>query len=148
MTEVFNNQENNQQGKPVAPEMKHGPVVFPVMEERLKIGKQEIETGKIRITKEVQEEVHNLEMPLLEDHINIEKVLINQYVETAPRVRYEGDTTILPVVKEVMVVVKKLMLVEEVRITRTQKETVKHQQETLKKENITITRVGSDPASI
>jgi uncharacterized protein (TIGR02271 family) len=146
MKEDFNNQENNQQGNQIF-EMKHGPVVFPVMEERLEIDKKEIETGKIRINKEVQEEVHNLKMALLEDHINIEKVLINQYVETAPPVRYEGDTTILPVVKEVMVVVKKLMLVEEVHITRTQKETIKHQQETTKKENITITRVGSDPAS-
>ena len=56
----------------------------------------------------------------------------------SPPVRYEGDTIIIPVIKEVLV--KRNLLVEEVRITKRTGETVVQQQVALRKENVTVER--------
>ena len=55
-----------------------------------------------------------------------------------------GDTTIYPVLREVLVVEKRLKLVEEVRVTR--KQTTNHVQERvrLRREEITVER-DEDP---
>ena len=50
--------------------------------------------------------------------IEIKKVAVNKYVTEAPAIRYEGNTTIIPVMKEVAVIEKKLLLVEEVHVTK------------------------------
>jgi hypothetical protein len=56
--------------------------------------------------------------PLFGDDISVERVPVNRLIDSPPRVREEGDTTIVPVVEEVITVQKRLMLKEEVRITR------------------------------
>jgi stress response protein YsnF len=55
---------------------------------------------------------------LMRDDLQIEHVPKNVRVSEVPQVRVEGNTTIVPVVKEVVVVEKALMLVEEIRISR------------------------------
>jgi stress response protein YsnF len=60
-------------------------------------------------------------------------------------VRQEGDTTIIPIVEEVVVLEKRLKLVEEVRVTKQQ--TAKHEPQniTLRRQNVTIERLpGAD----
>ena len=120
----------------------------PVVEERLHVEKKEVETGKVYISKQVQEEKATVEVPLQHDKVNIERVAINQYVEEYPTVRYESDKIIIPVVQEEVVVEKKILLVEEVHIDR------EHYQEnfsetfTLKKEIIEVTRDNTDDVNV
>jgi stress response protein YsnF len=47
----------------------------------------------------------------------IETIPVSLRVDAMPEVRQEGDSTIVPVVEEVLVVERRLMLKEEVRIT-------------------------------
>jgi len=79
----------------------------------------------------------------------MERKPINQYVDTAPAAsRYEGDTLIIPVLKEVLVVEKKLMLVEELHIRKRNTEQIITGSETLRKESVEINRSsGQEPAS-
>ena len=56
-------------------------------------------------------------MNLLSDEYTIEHVAIDKYAdEELPKARQEGDTLIVPVLKEVLV--KRLLIVEEIRITK------------------------------
>ncbi len=69
----------------------------PVIAERAVIDKQLVEVARTVLTKTVSEEAQTLETLLSQDHVHVERVPVNVYVDVAPPVRVEGDTTISPV---------------------------------------------------
>ena len=89
-----------------------------VLQEQVNIDKETVVSGKVVIRKNVQEENEMITVPVSHEEVKIKKVAINKYVDTAPEIRYEGETTIIPVIKEVLIVEKKLLLVEEVHVTK------------------------------
>lgn len=114
---------------------------IPVIEEKLKVGREVVETGKVRITKRVHEEEETIGVPESREEVHIERVPINQYVDKAPPgTRQEGDTTIISVLKEVAVVEKRLLLVEEVHISRQKEKSISEQKVKLRKEEIQVDR--------
>jgi uncharacterized protein (TIGR02271 family) len=114
---------------------------IPVIQEKLVVTKELIETGKVLISKQVLEEEALLEVSISHDEVLVERKIINQYVDSVPpAVRQEGDVTIVSVVKEVLVVEKRLMLVEEIHIRKEQLHENTTISETLRKEEITINR--------
>ncbi|WP_207426227.1 YsnF/AvaK domain-containing protein [Pedobacter sp. SYSU D00535] len=121
-------------------------VIVPVIEEQFDIKSKTVESGTVSVTKKVHQTVESVDIPVTNEHVNVDRVKINQYVDTAPpAMRQEGDTTIIPILKEVLVVEKKLLLVEEVRITRKQEKTSSTHQDILRKEEVIISRVNADP---
>ncbi len=123
-------------------------VVIPVINEDVSINKKIVETRKIRVSKKVNEANEFVNIPLVHEEINIEKIPINKYVDDMPEpVRYEGDTMIIPVLKEVSVV--RIMLVEEIHVTKKQVQTQDSQNITLRKEEVIIENVlpGSQPGN-
>ncbi|HEY0054387.1 MAG TPA: YsnF/AvaK domain-containing protein [Pedobacter sp.] len=126
-----------------------GNVTIPVIEEHLIVDKKEIETGRVTITKKVHSEQQVVDIPVVEEEVDVQRIPFNQYIEsTPPAVRYEGEKTIIPILKEVLVVEKKLVLVEEVHITRKQNHSKISQHETLRQEEVIVNRVDSNPTSI
>ena len=115
------------------------PLVIPVIEETISVDKQVTTTGKIRIEKQVTETNEAVNISLQRDEYTIKRVAINKYVdEEAPQVRQEGDTMIIPVVKEVMV--KRLLLVEEVHIIKEIVTTNEQLNVPVRKETVNVTR--------
>jgi uncharacterized protein (TIGR02271 family) len=125
------------------------PLVVPVIEERAVIHREVVESGRVRLSKTVQEHEEAIDLTLLHEEVLVERVPIDQYVAddaAAPAVRYEGDTLVVPVVREV--IVKRLLLVEELRVTKHQVETQETQHVTLRHEQVNVTRVpGEAPGS-
>lgn len=118
--------------------------LIPVIEEQLQVGKRVVETGRLLVSKDVHEDEQVVTMPLMHEEISVERVAINQYIDVMPAVRYEGDLTIVPVVKEVLVTEKKLVLVEEVHITK-RLVTAEHTQRImLQREEVTVERVHKE----
>jgi uncharacterized protein (TIGR02271 family) len=91
---------------------------IPLIEERLSISKRQVESGRVRVHVTVEERQETVTQELQHDELQIERIPKNQRLTEVPRVRLEGNTTIVPVVKEVVVVEKALMLVEEIHICR------------------------------
>jgi uncharacterized protein (TIGR02271 family) len=91
---------------------------IPLMEERLSITKRAVESGRVRVHITVEEDEQKITEELCRNDVHIERVPKNIHIAEAPHVRIEGNTTIIPVVEEVVVVEKRLMLVEEVHISR------------------------------
>ena len=115
--------------------------VIPVIQEQARINTVQTNTATINVQKRVTEVEKTINIPLMREGYSIEKIPVNVFVETAPPVREEGDTIIIPVVREVLVVEKRLELVEELRITK-QQTTIEHQEKvTLKKEEVEIKRI-------
>lgn len=111
-----------------------------LIEERLQIDVRQVETGTVQIHKKVISEEVTQQVSVVSEEIIIEHKPINQYIENLPAVRVEGDTTIISVVKEVLVVEKRLLLVEEIHLTKTKIETTATITETLRKDVVEINR--------
>lgn len=114
---------------------------IPVIDEQVDIQKRVVETGKgVRLHKAVAEREEQIEVPVLHETCDIETVPINQILEVGitPTPRVEGNTTIIPVVEEVIVVEKRLRLKEEIRITRRVEQEIETHTVTLKSEKVRI----------
>lgn len=110
-----------------------------IVEERLVVGKEKVERGKVVLHKRVIEEDVPLDLELAEEHLDVEVKKIRKVVdERGPAVREEGDTKIFSVYREVFV--KQTILEEEVRITRKQTRKPFHTSEKLRREVIDVER--------
>jgi uncharacterized protein (TIGR02271 family) len=120
----------------------HEKIVIPVIEEHIQIGTKIMETGKVNISKKVLTETYTADIPVSKEEVMVEKKTINKYIDgEAPGMRLDGDTTIIPIVKEV--IVKRLLLVEEIHITKRRTEQTVPVNEELRKEEVTVTRQDS-----
>ena len=140
------NQTNFNQPNPAvtdAPTNERGEIVVPLIAEEISISKKVVETGGIRVHKTVSETVQQINEPIIREHLDVERVEINQFVETAPAIRYEGDVMIVPVLEEVVVTQKRLLLREEVRFTKRREEIANVQEVTLRREEINLEKIDS-----
>lgn len=90
--------------------------VIPLVEETLTVGKRVVETGKVQVRTTVEEYVETVTTELKRGTVVVDRVPINQPVETEPQPRWEGEVLIVPVVEEEVVITKRLVLKEELRI--------------------------------
>ena len=91
---------------------------IPLVEERLSVAKRQVESGRLRVRISVEEREERVPVSLAHDEVEIERIPKNVPVAEFPAVRLEGNTTIVPVVEEVVVVEKRLVLVEEIHVRR------------------------------
>jgi uncharacterized protein (TIGR02271 family) len=115
--------------------------VLPAIGERLEVGKKPVETGRVLIHKHVTSTESTVDEPLLRDNYDVQHVPVNRIIDSPPEIRHEGDTTIIPVLEEVLVVEKRLILREELHIVRRREEHRDPQKVTLRKENVEVERV-------
>ncbi|MDQ2746795.1 MAG: YsnF/AvaK domain-containing protein [Acidobacteriota bacterium] len=121
-------------------------IVVPLLEEQLKIARQKVLTGGVRVHKTVQERTETVDEPTLREEVEFERVPINQFVAAPPEIRREGDVMIVPLVEEVLVIEKKLVLREEIRI-KTRRDTLHNPQEfVLRREEATLEQIEPDAA--
>ena len=97
-------------------------VVIPIVEERLIPDRRAVELGELRIHKHVDEIEEAVRETVTRDDVIVERVEINQPIDAPVSARQDGEWTVFPVMREVLVVKKQLMLVEELRV-RTQQVT-------------------------
>lgn len=116
--------------------------VLPVVEERLEVSRRRHETGRVRVTKRVEERREVVDEPTVHERVEVTRVPIGRVVSAAPSVREEGDVTIVPVLEEVVVVEKRLVLKEELHIRRVREEVRAPQEVTLRTERVEVERGG------
>ena len=91
---------------------------IPLVEERVNVSKQQVETGRLRVRVSVGEREEQVPVELAHDEVEVRRVPRNQPLAALPSVRIEGNVTVIPVVEEVVVVEKRLVLVEEIHVRR------------------------------
>lgn len=114
--------------------------IIPLAEERLRIHRRTVETGRVRIEKKVHTRSETVDEPLLRQDVEIEHVPVGQVIDGPVSIRQEGETTIIPVVEERLVIRKELVLKEEIRITPRRSETREPQQVALRSEEVVVVR--------
>ena len=107
--------------------------VIALAEEQLRIGKRRRDTAKLRVTKRVEQKEELVDLPLLKERVEVRHVPVERWIDAPASIRQEGDTTILPVMEEVLVVEKRLRLIEEVHL-------IKHRDLMRHRETVTVRR--------
>jgi uncharacterized protein (TIGR02271 family) len=115
---------------------------IPVIHENVTINKEQVITGKVKIKKTVTEEVQTVNLPVVSEEYEIIRVPVEPKTLEAPPapMRYEGDLTIIPVIREITVVEKRYEVIEEIHIRRSKREIPLTQDISLRKETITVER--------
>lgn len=112
---------------------------IPVVEESVILDKKILETGTVKVVKQVSHQEVEVNESILQEEVTVERVPIDRFVDQAPpATRQEGEVTIVPVLKEV--IVKKLLLVEELHIRKVQRMTQEPQKYTLRAEEVDVLR--------
>jgi uncharacterized protein (TIGR02271 family) len=116
-------------------------ITIPILEEEIKVTKKVIDTGRVNISKTIQESTEHVDIPLFREEIIVSRIPKNEIIDIMPAAsRYEGDVMIIPVLKEVAVIEKRMMLVEEIHVTKIKAEKIETQEVTVRKEEVNITR--------
>jgi len=109
--------------------------------EELVVGKEAVETGRLRVDKHTHTREAVVDENLLSERAEIETIPIGIQVFEMPSIRQEGETTIIPIVEEVLHTERRLILKEEVRITRRRTIERFHDRVTLRYQEAVISRV-------
>jgi stress response protein YsnF len=97
----------------------------------------------VRVRTVVREDERVVDEPLAVETVEVERVPLGRWVEAAPAVRQEGETTVIPVLEEVVVVERRLRLVEEVRVTKRRTTRRASERVALRREEVVVERLDA-----
>lgn len=141
MEREIDSSEENKQPQKDEPMLNEETKVIPVIEEFLKVDKKLVETGRIHIRKEIDKEEKQIEIPLINESYEVEKVKVkNQIFDQIPTIRDEGDVIVIPVIKEVAEIKIRYEVTEEIRLKKNKTTTTHKEKVTLKKEKVIVER--------
>lgn len=87
-----------------------------LVEESISVAKERVVTGRVRVATTSSAVEEFAQATLAGVRVEVTRERIDREIEAVPQTRVEGDTTIIPVVEEIVIVEKRLILVEEIRI--------------------------------
>lgn len=116
---------------------------IPITEEELVVGRRTVDLGAVRVSKTTETRQVIVDAPIVTEEVQVERRRIDQPVSPGepPVTRTEGDTTIFPVLEEIVVVEKRLILREEIRVTRIRQERPSSQEIAVKREQLHVERL-------
>jgi stress response protein YsnF len=112
-------------------------LVIPVIAEELRVDKR-VKGTRMLVSKVVESEDSTIDEVLRSEQYDVVRVPVDRVVDEPVAPRQEGDTMILPVLREE--IIKRIVLVEEIRITRRQEYKREHHELTLRRERVEISR--------
>lgn len=90
----------------------------PVAEEDIVVGKETKVAESVKVEIKVHQDVKAINEMLMAEEIEVRRVAVNQVIDAPAKVRTEGETTVIPIMKEELIVTKQLILVEELHVTK------------------------------
>ena len=102
----------------------------------------------VRIASVTREREQLIDEPLTRERVEVERMAVGRTIDAAPPVREEGDTTIIPVVEEVVVVERRLVLKEEIHVRRVRL-TERHREIVMVREqDAVVTRISAETQTL
>ncbi len=119
-------------------------IVLPLHEEQVTVERRRVGGDILRVETITGVREERVEAALAREQIEIERVPVGIFVDSAPPVREEGEITIIPVVEEVLVVERRLRLREEVRLRRVRTTSQHIETLQLREQRAVISRITRD----
>jgi stress response protein YsnF len=125
--------------------------VIPLYSEDIAVSRRKVERT-VRVHVHTVDREQLIDEAVTQERVEIERVAIGRAVDAVPPVREDGDTTVIPVVEEILVVERRLILKEEIRLHRV-RTTERHRETvTLREQQAVIERAeaggGKDEPSL
>jgi stress response protein YsnF len=122
-----------------------GQVAIPLAEETATLRRDTVVSGRVRVRTVVDWHEQEVETSLLTERVEVTTVPIGRVVDEPPRIRVEGDVTIVPVLEEEVVVERRLVLREEIHLRRLSEATPVTVPVALRRERAEIERSEGPP---
>ena len=116
----------------------------PVTEERLRVEKRDVASGRVRVETRTETVEELVTVSLDSDLVEVQRVPVGRTVTAPPPIRTEDGVTIDPVLEEVLVVEKRLVLKEEVHLVRRVRSETHEVPVTLRKQHAVVSRLDRD----
>lgn len=97
-------------------------------------------TGVVRAVRTTVERTEAVQTDTARESVEITHVPVGRVVDVAPLMREEGDTTIIPVIEEVVTIERRLVLREEIHIRRVRSQVPGCQTVVLRRQQVEVTR--------
>jgi uncharacterized protein (TIGR02271 family) len=133
-----------------SPEPLHIPVDDPayrtlkLLAEELRVSKRTVESGGLRLERKTTTHLEPVDIELRHTSAVVDRVAINQPVDTVPTIRTEGDVVIVPVVEEKVEVIRRLILKEEVHIRLDESASRYHDEVEVRKQDVEVSEIQSE----
>ena len=111
---------------------------IPLAEERLVVGKERVETGRVRFAGRVEEVERVIKDSLRRSTVRVERLPADTLLEYPPEMREEEGRLVLPVYEEVLV--KRFHLIEEVHVVRQESAHPVEERVTLRRKVVDVDR--------
>ena len=119
---------------------------IPVVEEELAVGKRTVETGGVRVQKEVTAKPVEENVRLHEEHVTVERRPVNREVTPDDLHAFESSTIEMREMAEEAVVEKRARVVEEVVVGKESSERTEHISDTVRRTDVKIEPItGTTP---
>jgi uncharacterized protein (TIGR02271 family) len=111
-------------------------------EEQLAVGKQQHQTGEVRIGKHVETEHVERDVPVMRERVEVERRPIPEGERMSAKARIEDDEIRVPLSEEEVVVEKRTVPKEEIVVRKHQVQDTEHVEADLRKERADIDKEG------
>ncbi len=143
MGEPFGNDDPNQkarEGAGSSVNLDDNVAKLNLFAEELAVTKETVETGRLHVSKHTLTREADVDEELTREEAVVETIPKGLRVFAMPVTRVVGDTTIIPIVEEVLYTEKRLVLKEEIHITRRRTTEHFHDTVTLRHQEAVVTR--------
>lgn len=111
---------------------------IPLAEERLKVEKETVETGRVQLRNRVEEEERRIQETLVQENVRVERVPADVLLDEPPQLREEPGHLIVPVFEEV--IIRRYRLTEEVHLITERSEQPFDETVTLRRNRVEVER--------
>jgi stress response protein YsnF len=122
-----------------------GTTSIPVIEERATVQVRPAPERRLRIRRRVVSEPKVVETPIWHEHLEVDRVPVDRFVDRMPEPRQEGDLLIIPVVEEVAVVERRLRVREELHVRIVRERLIHRETVELRRHELDITSDDDAP---
>jgi len=125
-----------------------GETKIPIIEEELRIGKREVESGGVRVNTRVEEVPVNEQVTLREETIDVHRRQKDRPATEADFAALEQGTFEVRERDEQAVVEKQARVVEEVHVKKTVQERTENVQDTVRRTDVDVDQIGGQERSV
>lgn len=122
------------------------PVTVPLIAETAEVEKTTVDLGGYRVSKRVESHDETVSTATWHQEVIIDRRAIGQQLPPGerPEPYYEGETFVIPVLREILVTEKRLVLIEEIRVQTLERQEPISRQVTLRHEEVTVEKLRPD----
>jgi uncharacterized protein (TIGR02271 family) len=116
-------------------------IAVPIVEEQLRVGKREVETGGVRVNTRVEEVPVEQQVTLRDEEVRVERRAVNQPVSPNDMNAFQEGTIEIRETDEEAIVAKEARVVEEVVIRKEAEEHVETVRDTVRRTDVDVQQV-------